>query len=95
MRRLSDAQHETLAEQCDFDVRKINGWRSLPIVESWVFARCAVCVRCVCGVCGRVRSCALLCAAVRRRMESLPSQIGATSKLMQSVELANDVGAPC
>jgi hypothetical protein len=58
MRRLSDAQHETLAEQCDFDVRKINGWRSLPIVESWVFARCAVCVR-------RVRSCAVVCAAVR------------------------------
>jgi hypothetical protein len=58
MRRLSDAQHDTLAEQRDFDVRKINGWRSLPIDESTFFARCAVCVRCV-------RSCALLCAAVR------------------------------
>jgi hypothetical protein len=63
MRRLSDAQHDTLAEQCDFDVRKINGWQSLPIVESRVFARCAVCVRTVCGVCGRVRCCAVLCGA--------------------------------
>jgi hypothetical protein len=39
-------------------LEKINGWRSLPIVESRVFARCAVCVR-------RVRSCAVLCGAVR------------------------------
>jgi hypothetical protein len=65
MRRLSDAQHDTLAEQRDFDVREINGWRSLPIDESTFFARCAVCVRSVCGVCGRVRSCAVLCGAVR------------------------------
>jgi hypothetical protein len=58
VRRLSDAQHETLAEQTDFDVGKINGWRSLPIDECTFFARCAVCVR-------RVRSCAVLCGRVR------------------------------
>jgi hypothetical protein len=60
------------------------------IDETTVFARCAVCVRrvrSVCGVCGRVRCCAVL--------KSLPSQIGATSKLTKSVELANDVGGPC
>jgi hypothetical protein len=39
MRRLSDAQHDTLAEQRDFDVRIINGWRSLPIDEPELFFR--------------------------------------------------------
>jgi hypothetical protein len=67
IRRLSDAQYDTLAERRDFDVRKINGWRSLPIDESTFFARCAVCARSVRGlcavVCGRVRCCAVLCGA--------------------------------
>jgi hypothetical protein len=53
IRRLSDAQYDTLAERRDFDVRKNNGWRSLPIDESTFFALCAVCVR-------RVRCCAVL-----------------------------------
>ena len=85
MRCLRDAQHDTITDRRDFDVKHSNGWRSLPIVESWVFVRCAVLVRrvrCCAVLCGAVRSCAVFC-------------IQTTSKQTTSVELANDVGAPC
>jgi hypothetical protein len=61
----ADAQHDTISDPRDSDVKNINGWRSLPIVESGVFERCAVCVRSVCGVCGCVRSCEVVCGCVR------------------------------
>ena len=66
MRCFRDAQHDTIADRRDSDVKNFNGWRSLPIVNSGGFARCAAFVRFVCGVCaafvrrlcGRVRLCA-------------------------------------
>jgi hypothetical protein len=61
MHRLRDAQHETIADRRDFDVKHIKGWCSLPIVESRVFALCAVLVRRCAVLCGRVRSCAVFC----------------------------------
>jgi hypothetical protein len=45
MRRFHDAQHDTIADRRDSDVKIYNGWRSLPIVYSGSFARCAVFVR--------------------------------------------------
>jgi hypothetical protein len=110
MRCFRDAQYDTIADRRDSDVKNYNGWRSLPIVNSGGFARCAAFVRSVCGICaarvrrlcGRVRLCAVVCGCVRLYAvvcgcvrQNLPSQIGTTSKLTTSVELANDVGAPC
>jgi hypothetical protein len=65
---MRDAQLDTIADRRDFDVKHINGWRSLPIVKSKVFARCAVLVRrvrCCAVLCGAVRCCAVLCGRVR------------------------------
>ena len=73
MRCFRDAQHDTIADRRDSDVKNFNGWRSLPIVNSGGFARCVAFVRFVCGVCaarvrrlcGRVRLCAVVCGCVR------------------------------
>ena len=103
MRCFRDAQHDTIADRRDSDVKNFNGWRSLPIVNSGGFARCAAFVRFVCGVCAAfVRSCAVVCGCVRLCAVVcgcvwLCAAVcdGTTSKLTTSVELANDVGAPC
>jgi hypothetical protein len=104
MRCFRDAQHDTIADRRESDVKIYNGWRSLPIVYSGNFARCAVIVRPLCGICAaRVQPvcgvCAVVCGCVRfcaaHVRQTLLSQIGTTSKLTTSVELANDVGAPC
>jgi hypothetical protein len=58
---LRDAQHDSIADRRDFDVKHINGWRSLPIVKSKGFARCAVLVRRCAVLCSAVRSCAVFC----------------------------------
>ena len=39
MRCFRDAQHDTIADRRDSDVKNFNGWRSLPIVNSGGFAR--------------------------------------------------------
>ena len=84
----ADAQHDTIADRRDSDAKYNNGWRSLPIVESGVFERCAVCVR-------RVRSCAVVCVRVRCCAVVCGFYLAITKILERrastSVELANDV----
>jgi hypothetical protein len=41
MRCFCDAQHDTISDRRDLYGTENQGWRSLPIVESMVFARCA------------------------------------------------------
>jgi hypothetical protein len=94
MRCLRDAQDDSIADRRDFDIQHNIGRRSLPIVESRDFCTlcgpCAVCVRYCAALCGAVRCCAVVCG-FSLAFTNWNDERRATT----SVELANDVGAPC